>query len=73
MDFEKAYGTVDWDFLEGTLLLFGFSNAWVRGVSSLYISARSQVLLDGSKETEFRFLDQFARDARLLLSLFILW
>ncbi|MCO5554989.1 hypothetical protein L7F22_008528 [Adiantum nelumboides] len=32
LDFEKAYGRVDWGFLEGTLPRMGFLDAWIQGI-----------------------------------------
>ncbi|MCO5582904.1 hypothetical protein L7F22_036806 [Adiantum nelumboides] len=45
LDFEKAYDRVDWGFLEGTLLRLGFEAGWIRGVTALYSSAHSQVMM----------------------------
>ena len=53
LDFDKAYDKVDWDFLEGTLLRFEFTNVWIRWIPSLYISAHSQVLIGGVKSERF--------------------
>ena len=47
LDFEKAYDRVDWDFLEGTMARLGFPQAWISGVSALYRSATSRVLIGG--------------------------
>ena len=49
LDFEKAYDRVDWAFLEGTMLRMGFEASWIRGVSALYSTARSQVLMAGGR------------------------
>ena len=48
LDFEKAYDRVDWEFLQGVLARFGFSKEWIKGISSLYNSAQSRVLLVGN-------------------------
>ncbi|MCO5576442.1 hypothetical protein L7F22_030252 [Adiantum nelumboides] len=47
LNFEKAYDRVDWDFLEGSLDRMGFPLAWIRGVSTLYMSASSSVTIGG--------------------------
>ena len=60
LDFEKAYDKVDWGFLEGTLLRFGFFDKWVKGTVALYSSASSRVLLAGGKGPSF----QLARSVR---------
>ena len=54
LDFEKAYDRVDWGFLEGTLIQFGFDLQWVKGIASLYSSASSRVLLAGDKGMSFQ-------------------
>ena len=54
LEFEKAYDGVDWSFLEGTMLKFGFDNAWIRVVAALYSGATSRVLLGGSVGTTFQ-------------------
>ena len=49
LDFEKAYDRVDWDFLQGTMLRFGFEDSWIKGVAALYSTAISRILLAGLK------------------------
>jgi len=29
LDFKKAYATVDWDFIAGTLYSWGFNSTWI--------------------------------------------
>ena len=53
LDFQKAYDRVEWSFLQGTLLQFGFDERWVKGVSSLYSTASSKVLLARGKGPSF--------------------
>ena len=53
LDFEKAYDRVDWNFLQGTLQRLGFEDSWINGVSALYSSASSRVLLAGDKGRRF--------------------
>ena len=45
LDFEKSYDRVDWNFLEGIMLRFGFHTQWINMVSMLYRNAFSKVLL----------------------------
>ena len=54
LDFEKTYHRVDWSFLEGTMQKMGFANRWINGVSSLYKSATSKVMVAGGKEPAFK-------------------
>ena len=71
LDFEKAYDRVDWDFLEGTLSRFGFENKWIRGVTGLYCSATSQVLLAGGRGLCFALSRSVRRGFPLALFLFL--
>ncbi|XP_050378590.1 uncharacterized protein LOC126795907 [Argentina anserina] len=43
LDMNKAYDRVEWDFLEATLLKFGFDRAWIRLVMKL---ATPSILLE---------------------------
>ena len=54
LDFEKAYDRVDWNFLEGIMLRFGFHTQWITMVSMLYRNAFSKVLLAGIWVLNFR-------------------
>ena len=47
LDFEKAYGRVDWDFLEGSMLWMEFPERWITGVSALYRSGFAAVTIGG--------------------------
>ena len=53
-DFEKAYDRVVWSFLEGAMQKMGFANRWINGVSSLYKSATSKVMVAGGKGPTFK-------------------
>ncbi|MCO5581311.1 hypothetical protein L7F22_035190 [Adiantum nelumboides] len=54
LDFEKAYDTVDWGFLEGSLDRMGFPLAWIRGLSALYRSTSSSVTIRGQVGRTFQ-------------------
>ncbi|MCO5568972.1 hypothetical protein L7F22_022676 [Adiantum nelumboides] len=45
LDFEEAYDSVDWGFLEGSLDRMDFPLAWIRGVSALYRSASNSITI----------------------------
>ena len=45
LDFEKAYDRVDWNFLEGIMLRFGFHTQWITMVSILYSIYFSKLFL----------------------------
>nr|GFB50336.1 cysteine-rich receptor-like protein kinase [Tanacetum cinerariifolium] len=53
VDFEKAYGSVRWDFLDDILNKFGFENKWRMGIQSCLRSPRGSILVNGSTTEEF--------------------
>ena len=71
LDFEKAYDRVDWGFLEGTMLRMGFPAPWVRGVSALYTSAHSQVLMAGGCGERFALTRSVRQGCPLAPTLFL--
>ena len=54
LDFEKAYDRVERSFLEGTMAKMGFSQKWIKGVSSLCSCATSKVMIAGGKGPTFK-------------------
>lgn len=54
LDFEKAYDRVDWSFLEGTLERLGFPLGWIQGISALYRTASSRVIIGDRMGERFR-------------------
>ncbi|XP_028069007.1 uncharacterized protein LOC114271593 [Camellia sinensis] len=53
LDFEKAYDSVNWEFLYSMLTNFGFGEKWVRWMKTCISTARVSVLVNGSPTTEF--------------------
>ncbi|XP_071707972.1 uncharacterized protein [Rutidosis leptorrhynchoides] len=53
IDFEKAYDSVDWKFLDHMLDCFGFEIKWRSWIKGCLYSARSSVLINGSPTKEF--------------------
>ncbi|XP_019447318.1 PREDICTED: uncharacterized protein LOC109350542 [Lupinus angustifolius] len=53
VDFEKAYDSVDWTFLDNMLSRFGFSNKWRNWVNACLSSTSMSVLINGSPTTQF--------------------
>nr|GEX12747.1 RNA-directed DNA polymerase, eukaryota, reverse transcriptase zinc-binding domain protein [Tanacetum cinerariifolium] len=55
VDFEKAYDSVCWDFLDDVLCKFGFGDKWRRWIQSCLHSSRGSIIINGSPTEEFQF------------------
>nr|GEY27882.1 RNA-directed DNA polymerase, eukaryota [Tanacetum cinerariifolium] len=55
VDFEKAYDSVRWDFINDILRRFGFGEKWCKWIQSCLYSSRGSVLVNGSPTEEFQF------------------
>jgi hypothetical protein len=60
LDFEKAFDRIEWGFFFSALTRLGFSNTWVRWVTSLYQAATSAIKINGTPGSNF----QLARSVR---------
>ncbi|GJZ11662.1 RNA-directed DNA polymerase, eukaryota, reverse transcriptase zinc-binding domain protein [Tanacetum coccineum] len=47
VDFEKAYDSVRWDFLDDVLKKFGFGNKWCAWIQSCLRSSRGSIIING--------------------------
>nr|GEW11130.1 RNA-directed DNA polymerase, eukaryota [Tanacetum cinerariifolium] len=54
-DFEKAYDSVRWDFLDDVLKKFCFGNKWCAWIQSCLRSSRGSIIINGSPTEEFQF------------------
>nr|GEZ52252.1 putative RNA-directed DNA polymerase, eukaryota, reverse transcriptase zinc-binding domain protein [Tanacetum cinerariifolium] len=72
VDFEKAYDSVIWDFIDDILRRFGFEEKWCKWVQSCLYSSRGSVLVNGSPTKEFQFHKGLKLDDLLSPFLFIL-
>ncbi|GJX70697.1 RNA-directed DNA polymerase, eukaryota, reverse transcriptase zinc-binding domain protein [Tanacetum coccineum] len=52
VDFEKAYDSVRWEFLDDILKKFGFCEKWCNWIQSCLQSSRGSVLVNGSPTQE---------------------
>lgn len=73
LDFEKAYDRVDWAFLEGTLLRLCFQQQWIAGISGLYRSANSKMVIGRRMGDAFRLQKSVRHGCPLAPYLFILF
>ena len=47
LDFEKAFDTVEWNFIQKTLGIFGFGSSFVKWINMCYNNIESCVLNNG--------------------------
>nr|GEZ56475.1 RNA-directed DNA polymerase, eukaryota, reverse transcriptase zinc-binding domain protein [Tanacetum cinerariifolium] len=55
VDFEKAYDSVRWDFLDEVLSKFGFGEKWRKWIQCCLQSSRGSLIINGSPTEEFNF------------------
>ncbi|GJZ98645.1 RNA-directed DNA polymerase, eukaryota, reverse transcriptase zinc-binding domain protein [Tanacetum coccineum] len=55
VDFEKAYDSVRWDYLDDVLNKFGFGEKWQGWIQSCLISSKGSIMVNGSPTREFQF------------------
>jgi hypothetical protein len=53
VDFEKAYDSVEWGYLDSVMAKMGFSTKWRQWIMTCVSSATVSVLVNGSPTNEF--------------------
>ncbi|XP_071739461.1 secreted RxLR effector protein 78-like [Rutidosis leptorrhynchoides] len=53
VDFEKAFDSVNWSYLDFSLSQLGFGDRWRKWIQACLQSSRSSVLVNGSPTSEF--------------------
>jgi len=53
VDFEKAYDSIDWGYLQEVMLKMGFPTLWRKWIKECVGSATASVLVNGSPTDEF--------------------
>ena len=54
VDFEKAYDSVSWEYLDKLMGFLGFGEKWRAWIRGLCSNARSSVLINGIPTDEFQ-------------------
>ncbi|GKC25373.1 putative RNA-directed DNA polymerase, eukaryota, reverse transcriptase zinc-binding domain protein [Tanacetum coccineum] len=72
VDFEKAYDSLRWDYLDVIMENIGFGHKWRMWISCCLKNARASILVNGSPTSEFEFFKGLRQGDPLAPFLFIL-
>ena len=72
IDFEKAYDSISWEFLDQVMGFMGFPTLWRRWIKACLCSSRSSVLINGIPTVELRLFRGLRQGDHLSAFLFIL-
>ncbi|GJW80836.1 RNA-directed DNA polymerase, eukaryota [Tanacetum coccineum] len=72
VDFEKAFDSVRWDFLDDVLKNLGFGSRWRDWIQSCLNSSKGSILVNGSPTSEFQYFKGLKQGDPLSPFLFIL-
>ncbi|GJY80071.1 putative RNA-directed DNA polymerase, eukaryota, reverse transcriptase zinc-binding domain protein [Tanacetum coccineum] len=72
VDFEKAFDSVSWRFLDHVMDNLGFSNTWRRWIKAGLMSLRASILVNGSPTSEFSLKRELRQGDPLSPFLFII-
>lgn len=72
VNFEKAYDSVSWKFLDHMLGRLGFNEKWRQWISECLCSSSVSVLVNGSQSDEFRVSSGLKQGDPMALFLFLI-
>ncbi|GJU57676.1 RNA-directed DNA polymerase, eukaryota [Tanacetum coccineum] len=72
VDFEKAYDSVRWDFLDDVLSKFSFGEKWRKWIQCFLRSSRGSIIINGTPTEEFQFCKGLKQGDPLSSFVFIL-
>nr|GEZ29876.1 putative RNA-directed DNA polymerase, eukaryota, reverse transcriptase zinc-binding domain protein [Tanacetum cinerariifolium] len=72
VDFEKAYDSVRWDYMDDVLNKFGFGPKWRNWIHNCLNSSKGSILVNGSPTGEFQFWKGLKQGDPLSSFLFLL-
>lgn len=73
VDFEKAYDSVSWSYLQFVMNKMGFSETWQKWIMECVSTASMAVLVNGSPTEEFCRAEAFDKVALYHCFCFYLW
>ncbi|CAJ2661734.1 unnamed protein product [Trifolium pratense] len=72
VDFEKAYDTVNWRYLEDMMRRMGFPDIWIRWMRTCIFNSSMSVLINGSPTADFKVEKGLRQGDPLSLFLFLI-
>nr|GEZ78005.1 cysteine-rich receptor-like protein kinase [Tanacetum cinerariifolium] len=71
VDFEKAYDSIRWDYLDDVLNKIGFGSKWRNWIHNCLNSSKGSILVNGSPTGEFQFRKGLKQGDPLSLFMFL--
>lgn len=72
VDFQKAYDSLRWDFLDLVMAEMGSGNKWRRQIEGFHWNARASILINGAPADEFEISRGLRQGDPLSLFIFII-
>ncbi|GKA06925.1 reverse transcriptase domain, reverse transcriptase zinc-binding domain protein [Tanacetum coccineum] len=63
INFEKAYDSINWSFIQNSMIQMGFGDRWCNWIEACFKSSRISVLVNGSPTEEFKGLNVTLKEA----------